>query len=277
MNRRQYTDKGVILGVNPRGPVDRSVPILRVEGADGRLRAVLFQCACHGTTLGGDCYEVNGDYMGFAQAELEKSLGVPALFMAGCGGDANPYPRGTMDMAREHGVGLAKEVMRVLAAAKLAPVRGPLGLAFDHAQLPFAPLPPLEELKKLATAGPGAQRGVWKQLADAVEKGEKPATTYPAPFAVWQFGQDVTLVSMSGEVVVDYVFMIEKAIGPLKLWVSAYCHDVYGYLPSARTLEEGGYETRGVYYGAPGIFAPEAQSVVVKTITDLAAKAGRQR
>jgi hypothetical protein len=181
-----------------------------------------------------------------------------------------------MDMARAHGVGLGQEVVRVLAADKLAPVRGPLGLAFDRAALPFAPVPPLEELKKLAVSGPGAQRGVFKAQADAIERGEKPATSYPAPFAVWQFGQDLTLVSLSGEVVVDYVFLIEKAIGPLQLWISAYCHDVYGYLPSARVLGEGGYETRGVYYGSAGLFSHEAQDIVVRTVAELAAKAGRR-
>jgi hypothetical protein len=34
---------------------------------------------------------------------------------------------------------------------------------------------------------------------------------------------------------------------------------VYGYLPSARVLREGGYETRGLYHGGIGYFAPEAK------------------
>src|SRR5262245_40248027 len=49
MNRREPTPGGIILGVNPRGPVDRSVPVLRVDGAGGRPRAVLFGAACHNT------------------------------------------------------------------------------------------------------------------------------------------------------------------------------------------------------------------------------------
>src|SRR5688500_7814553 len=36
---------------SPDGPVDHSVPILRVSQADGTLRAVVFGYACHNTTL----------------------------------------------------------------------------------------------------------------------------------------------------------------------------------------------------------------------------------
>jgi neutral ceramidase len=64
MNRREFTPTGVILGVNARGLTDRSVPVLRVDDADGKLRAVLFGAAVHGTTLTGDNYQFCGDYAG---------------------------------------------------------------------------------------------------------------------------------------------------------------------------------------------------------------------
>jgi hypothetical protein len=272
MNRREFTAKGVILGVNPRGPVDRSVPLLRV---DGGAKVLLFQCACHCTTCTGEIYEVTGDYAGFAQEAVERALpGVQAMFMAGCGGDANPYPRGTVDLARAHGAALGAEVVRA-AGTKLAPVLGPLRAAFGRASLPFQAPKPLEELRTLAKSGPGHQRGVFAAQAALLEKGEALPASYPAPVAVWQFGTDLTLVALSGEVVVDYVFRLEKALGPLKLWISAYHHDVFGYVPSARVLEEGGYETRGTYAGAPGIFAPAAEEVLVGTVKALAAQAGR--
>ena len=53
MNRREMTPQGVKIGVNPQGPVDRSVPVLRVT-AGGKLKAVLFGYACHNTTLTGE-------------------------------------------------------------------------------------------------------------------------------------------------------------------------------------------------------------------------------
>jgi len=113
-------------------------------------------------------------------------------------------------------------------------------------------------------------------MLERLNRGEKLPTEYTCPLAVWQFGDDLTLVALSGEVVVDYVRLIEEAIGPNKLWVSAYNHDVFGYLPSARVLREGGYETRGLYSGGIGLFAPEGEQVVVDQVKRLAAEAGRK-
>ena len=88
------------IGVNPNGPVDHDVPVLKVAAKDGSLRAVLFGYACHNTTLGGDFYRIGGDYAGYAQAEIEQAHpGATALFVMLCGGDQNPNPRGTLDLA----------------------------------------------------------------------------------------------------------------------------------------------------------------------------------
>src|SRR6185295_6927427 len=111
-----------------------------------------------------------------------------------------------------------------------------------------------------------------KQLLARLDKGEKIPTHYSCPFTVWQFGKDLTLVGLSGEVVVDYVPLLEKALGPNQLWIAAYCNDVFGYLPSARVLQEGGYETRGLYSGGAGFFAPAAEDLVVCTVRELARK-----
>lgn len=277
VNRREFTPRGVILGVNPRGPVDRTVPVLRVDDPSGKLRAVLFQCACHCTTATGQIYEISGDYAGYAQEHVETAHpGVQAMFMAGCGGDANPYPRGTLDLAREHGATLGREVCRVLGG-RLQPVRGPLRAEFARVPLPFEPARSPEELRKAAQSGPGYQREVHRRRLEILERGEKPPDHYPAPTAVWQFGSDLTLVALSGEVVVEYALRLERTLGPLGLWVAAYCNDVFGYVPSARILEEGGYETRGTYYGAPGIFSRDVEEVLVAAVRDLAEKAGRVR
>ncbi len=276
MNRREFTPNGVILGVNPRGLADRSVPVLRVDGADGKPLAVLFGAATHNTTLGGDNHQICGDYAGFAQCYVHKHCpGAQAMFMIGCAGDSNPYPRGNMELARQHGETLGKEVCRVLTG-KLQGVKGPLKIAFERVSLPLEPVPSKEELQKCAKDRRNPKTWGAAEILAVLNRGESLPMNYPCPVAIWQFGGDLTLVGLGGEVVVDYVPMLEKAIGPNRLWIAAYCNDVFGYLPSARLLGEGGYETRGLYAGGAGFFDARAEKVLVAKVRELAEKVGRK-
>jgi hypothetical protein len=276
MNRREFTPNGIILGNNPRGLADRSVPVLRVAALDGKPLAVLFGAAVHNTTLGPDNLQISGDYAGFAQSYVQEKLPkVQAMFILGCAGDANPYPRGTMELARKHGEALGEEVCRVLGG-KLRPVQGPLQIAFDRVNVPLQASLTREDLQKLAANKRHAKAFAAAQLLALLDRGEKVPAQYSCPLTVWQFGRDLTLVGLSGEVVVDYVPLLEKALGPNQLWIAAYCNDVFGYLPSARVLAEGGYETRGLYSGGAGFFDPRAEEVIVQAVRDLARKAGRK-
>ncbi len=261
LSRREWTDRGVILGKNARAPADRSVPVLRIDAPDGTLRGVVFGAATHNTTLRPQHKFICGDYAGFAQANLEKvHPGAQAMFILGCAGDSDPYPHGTLELARKHGAELSGEVDRVMTT-KLTELRGPLTTVFGTVDLPVRPRTAAE--REATKKGGGGQR--------PPEQGTQP-NHITAPLAVWQFGKDLTLVALSGEVVVDYVAFLEKALGPLKLWIAAYSNDYFGYLPSARLLTEGGYETGGV---RAGVFTPQSQDALVAKVKELAAKAGR--
>lgn len=275
MNRREATPQGVKLGVNPSGLADRSAPVLRIDLADGGLLAVLFGAACHNTTLGGNDYFVSADYAGYAQEYIQaQHPKAQAMFMMGCGGSANPFPRGTTEISRLHGTELGAEICRVLET-KLQPIRGPLKVAFDQVDLPLAEAPSKERLKQLAEGRSGWEPWYAKEMLRRLDKGEKLSRHYRCPVSVWQFGSDLTLVGLSGEVVGEYVPLIQDALGPLNLWLAAYCHDVFGYVPVAKTLQEGGYETRGMIYGGIGLFTPQTQDILVDKVRELARQAGR--
>ena len=277
INRRSYTADGVRIGVNPRGFVDRTVPVLRVESPEGQLQAVLFGCACHNTTLTGKHLQLCGDYAGFAQMKMEDRFpGVVAMFMAGCGGDANPHPRGEMEFARAHGATLATEVCRVLQT-ELQPVSGPLQTKLADVALPLQDSLSAAQLQNLLSRRiPGSRRRAAQEMLARLQRGEPLPSHYTCPVALWQFGSDLTLVALPGEVVVEYVCLIERAIGPLGLWVSAYNNDVFGYLPTARILREGGLESQGIYKESVGFFAPATEKLIVNTVQDLARQAGRR-
>ena len=274
MNRREFTDKGIILGNNPRGLVDRSVPVLRIDGPDGKPRAVLFGYACHNTTMPANRLAVSGDYEGYAKEYVQQQYpGIEAMFMTGCAGDANPYLRNNYQLTKDYGQILGREVCRVMEA-KLQPVHGPLKCAAVTADLPLQ-TPDRATLETIAKAPKGEKKQSAAKMLATLDAGGKLPASYAAPVEAWQFGRDLTLIALPEEVVVEYVQDIERAIGPLRLWVSAYNQEVVGYIPSDRILKEGGYETRGLYFGT-GWFAPGVEEALTNAAREAAEKAGRE-
>lgn len=274
MNRREWTPDGIKLGFNPSGYADRSVPVLRIDDKDGRLRGVVFGAATHNTTLSGRHYMICGDYAGFAQTHIQQQHeGVQAMFVTGCAGSQNPYPRGTLEISREHGATLGKEVCRLLES-ELQTVAGPLVTRHEKSELPLQTPPTRAEIDRDLNSG-GWRPYQANAMLKVLESGKSLPTTFDYPISVWQFGDDLTLVGLSGEVVGEYVPLIQQAIGPGRLWIAAYCHEVFGYVPTAQVLKDGGYETRGTYYRGPGFFSPDAEGVLIKNLRRMAEEAGR--
>lgn len=277
INRREPTANGVKIGLNPSGPGDHQVPVLKVSAPDGRVRAVLFAYACHNTTLGGDFYQITGDYAGFAEARLETDYpGATALFMELCGGDQNPNPRNTLVLAEQHGEALAAEVRRVLAGS-LTPLGGPLRVAYVVTSLPFAPRQRADyeaDLKNPKASGSQVRRA--RRMIDAIDSGH-PVRDVSYPVQAGRFGKDLTLLALGGEVVVDYDLRAKREYTGEPVIVAGYSNAVMGYIPSERVLREGGYEAVDnlIYYGQPGPFAPGVEDRVFDAIHKAMKKVGR--
>ncbi len=225
---------------NPDGPVDHAVPVLKVADAAGKELAVVFGYACHCTTLGHQKF--SGDYAGYAQQALEVAHpGVTAMFMNGCSGDQNPYPRRTMELAQTHGKSLATAVEAALTTT-LIPLTGNIRAAYQEIPLAYDTLPTREQLlekQKTATGLDKAHAG--RVLARLDADGSLPQT-YPYPVQVLRLGDQLTWVTLGGEVVVDYSLRLKSEIKDPLVWVSAYTNDVPSYIPSLRVWKEGGYE-----------------------------------
>ncbi|WLD10434.1 neutral/alkaline non-lysosomal ceramidase N-terminal domain-containing protein [Planctellipticum variicoloris] len=265
MNRRLPSPKGYQNSPYPEGPVDHNVPIIRVESPDGQLRAVLFGYACHNTTLG--FYEFCGDYAGYAQEYLQEAHpDVTALFMLGCGGDQNPYPRGKLELAQQHGRSLANAVETALLPTP-TPLTGTLATALETVVLEFAPPASREELDVQAKSANKYEASHAKRLIEQLETRGKIDVEYPYLIHGVRLGNELTLVALSGEVVVDYSLRLQREWSKpgSALWVAGYSNDVFGYVPSRRVLNEGGYEAGGamLYTGFPGPFAPDVEERIV--------------
>jgi hypothetical protein len=257
-------------GVNPNGPVDHSLPVLRATGADGKVLAVLFGYACHCTTLGGEFNKICGDWAAYACEAIEQRYpGVTALAIIGCGADANPEPRRGLDDAKEHGFRAAREVDRLIKSA-LTPLPGRISARFRTFELPLDSPPSRTELERRSRQ-PGAAGYFAQTLIERLNRSEALATKVPYSVQTWCFGDEMAMVFLAGEVVVDYALRLKWEIDPERLWVTAYSNDVPCYVASRRVLSEGGYEADAsmIYYGHPSRLAPATEDLIIGVVHDL--------
>jgi neutral ceramidase len=257
------------------GPVDHDVPVLAVRGANGNPLAVVFGYACHNTTLGD--YRISGDYAGFAQEALEKqNPGAVALFLQGAGADANPLPRRSVELAMRYGQTLAAAVSEVLQS-KMKPVNGVLRAFFENVDVPFQAPPSREELTRRLKDSNAARRRNARWLLQDLDRDGRIRSSYPDPVQVWQFGDGPTLIALGGEVVVDYALRFKSKYGWSDTWIAGYSNDVFGYVPSRRVLQEGGYEGGDALINQPfpGPFAPAIEEIIANKVDELVQKVRR--
>ncbi len=273
MNRRLPVNGGFRNSPNPAGPVDHEVPVLQVRGADGKLCGILFGYACHNTSTG--VMQFNGDYAGFAQEYLEaENPDAVALFVTGCGADQNPYPRGTIDLAKRHGRTLATAVEAGLIANP-KPLAGSLRAALEYVDIDYATPPTRAQLEAKAKSSNRYDRRHAETLLEVLNaKGTLPKS-YPVPVQVIHLGDTLTMVTIGGEVVVDYSLRLKRELGKNRaIWVAGYSNDVMAYIPSRRVLREGGYEGGGAMRYTrstphPGPWAESIEQRLVERVNQL--------
>jgi neutral ceramidase len=270
LNRREPVATGIKLGKNPAGPIDESVPILQVKGANGKPLAIVFGYACHNTTLRPDMMKIAADFAGYAQDRIEADYpGAVALFVTGCAGDADPHPFGTLEMAKDHGDELGAAVKFVLDHPTwMMNLTGSLRTAFTETTIHFAGPTDRSSYEKLLKDPNRGRQGHAKRMIDLIDQGRPVVAEYPHYSAhAFALGDLLTLVALSGEVVVDYAIRLQKELGgeDRTLWVAAYANDVIGYIPSVRVLKEGGYEGGESFYGGtwPTPLAEDIETIVV--------------
>ncbi len=255
VNRRQPVGDGsVTLGVNPRGPYDREVRVLRLKGADRPL--LVFEHAAHPYCLGPDDKLISADFWGHAAAALEKK-GYDCLYLNGCAGDISPRGMfGGPAAARREGGRLARAVLRAVAAAR--PEAAPrMWAGSRRLDLPYDDLPPLKEIRaqlrqpdrtvrdedRSQAKVRARVRAAWREwlgeMTEALRRGPLPSV--PARLSLVRVGRGA-LVVLPGEVFFETGGRIAAALPADPAAVAAYGHGYIGYVPAAEAYGEGGYE-----------------------------------
>lgn len=264
----------------PGGPVDASLPLLRIRGMDGNMIALVTAYACHPVVLVADNLLWTADYPHFVRAALEETYpGAVALFMTGCAGDANTGHSAQASISlganSERSFTAADRIGRKIAEAALmaeerafscrASVRnGSLTLGFERREreaiVEFA-----EGWRREALGAEPARKSllsVWAEWARTV------APVVPEPLQVrvtvlnWC---GIPIVALPGEIFAETALSIRSALEPGKLaFIIAFADDNPGYIPPAGEFVHGGYEVDEAhrYYGLPMTFAPGSAEAI---------------
>lgn len=273
-NRRVLNDgKWTGFGFQHDGPVDHRLPVLAARDGTGKVRAVWANYACHCTAVG-PRNRVGGDWAGFANKWMEKEFpDAVSLMTIGCGADIGPQPHGNLQFAEQHGRALAAEVKTVLAGP-MKPIGGEPSVATRRIKLPLAKIPPRDHWDEQLRSGDGFHKQLAKSMLAKLDATGSIPDEVDYQMAVWRFGEDLAMVFLAGEVVVDYSIRLNRELDWSRLWITAWAHDMPGYIPSRRVLLEGGYEAEfsQVYYDQPAPYALEVENVLVSAIKELVGK-----
>lgn len=262
INRRKIIGGRAVVRLNPDGPCDRRVKVLRFD--DGRSLdplAVLLHCVCHPCVhTWGDKFtrpypdgypKMSADFPGEAKAFVEKVYDgrTRALFLQGCAGDIRPnlagFPYRCGDEADIRWIGRNLGCAAVRAADRSA-VR--------------------EERAKRATAYP--IRCASKVVEVPAARGGKAVRCELQALKVGPF----LFLTLPGEPFVEYGFRLEKAIADRAVpIVVGYANGSIGYICTAQAHKEGGYEPNNSQSGpgAEEILIAESLKLTDRVIGDV--------
>jgi neutral ceramidase len=253
INRRKVINGRAVVRLNPDGPNDPRVKVLRFDDGESLTpRAVIMQAVCHpcfftwgdkGSAPYPNGYpQMSADFPGEAQTFVEMCYGgeTSSLFLQGCAGDIRPnlpgYPYRCADEADIQWAGrdLGGAVVRALARNV---TREELGNRTDYYQIRVA---------GSVVSLPGKESRIDAELM-AMKIG---------PYL---------LLTMPGEPMVEYGFKLEQAIADRAIpIIVGYANGHVGYIATQDAYAVGGYEPN------TSKLAPEAEPIILSELGRLA-------
>lgn len=235
INRRARDVNGSIsLGLNPDGPVDRQIGLIRIDraGSDARRPpiALIANYAMHGTVLGGRWMQISGDAQGTVAEYVEKKIGAPMLYINGAAGNIAPIYTTQNDPRAGH-----LTEFNVLLGDKI--------VAANRAMLASTAEVRLRSAEKVLETQRRYDLGWNQELAPygKPDAGGAPMVRVPLRFLKIN---DTLIWAGPVEMFCEIALRVRAAAPFANTFFFGYTNGWLGYLPTKAAFAEGGYEPR---------------------------------
>lgn len=231
INRRgRDVDGSISLGLNPDGPVDRQIGLIRLERPDGSLIGAIANYAMHGTVLGGRWVQISGDGPGIVASYVEEKLGAPMLYINGAAGNIAPIYTVQPDPKSAH---LGE--FRVLLGDRILEAHRSLGSGTADAKL-WLGEKWIETPRKPGLGWPA-------ELPAYAAKGPGGNDLVRIPVRFLRIN-DSLLWASPIELFCEIAIRVRNESPFRNTFFFGYTNGWLGYLPTAQAFREGGYEPR---------------------------------
>lgn len=241
INRRAVdVDGKASLGLNPDGPVDRRIGMIRIDKQDGSPLALIANYAIHGTVLGPQNTLISGDAPGVVAEYVEEKIGAPVLFINGAAGNLAPiysvYPSPRAGHLGQFRVLLGDRIIE--ANRKITSTTAEVKLA-SGAQMLETPRKP--------------ELGWPKELQQYSKTTKDGTNIVRMPVRFLKINNDIGIWSAPIELFCEVSNEVRERSPFEYTFYYGYTNGWFGYMPTAEAWPFGGYEVERV---SP--FTPEA-------------------
>lgn len=230
INRRAIgVDGKASLGMNPDGPVDRRIGLLRIDNADGSPMALIANYPIHGTVMSGANLKISGDAPGIVSEYVEEKIGAPVMFINGAAGNIAPiysvYPNEKAGHLSE---------FRVLLGDKIIEANKKINRPVENVKL-FASEITVETARK-----PGLSWTDDMQKYSFISNAGDTLVRLPVRFL--KINNDIAVWSAPLELFCEVSNEVRSRSPFSYTFYFGYTNGWFGYLPTEAEWKHGGYE-----------------------------------
>lgn len=230
INRRARDVEGpAYLGINPDGPADRQIGLIRLEKSDGKLLALIANYAMHGTVLAGQNLLISGDAPGIVADYVEQKLGAPMLYINGAAGNLAPIYSVYPNFESGH-----LSQFRVLLGDKIIAANDLIGRTTSEVRLSVGEQ--VLETPRKANMGWAPDLGKYIRSTNGGE------TIVRVPIRFLQVNDDVAIWAAPLELFCEIAMRVRNLSPFPYTFYFGYCNGWLGYMPTKAEFAAGGYE-----------------------------------